>query len=245
MSEIEMKIKEHTEDIAKICEMLTRSLQSHLDGGIESADTYETGAVVDMIKDLTIAKEKAIKGLYYAEILEAMQGKQYGEEYDEDGPRFYRGRSTTTGRYMHRPYTEPEGVRVMTHHEGDGRMYYTESGNQGSMRSYEDNQARGYQEGQSRGYQEGQARGYQDGHARGYEDGREDAQREKRSGGGKYDQLKKEFKNAGNDKEKRKSIIAELLQVVDTDMTSLIPDMDTSEKQTVRNKLQAIQNKIS
>ena len=228
MSEIEMKIKEHTQDIAKLCEMLTRSLQSHLDGGMENADTYETGAVVDMIKDLTIAKEKAIKGLYYAEILEAMQGKEYGEDYDEDGPKFYRGRSATTGRFVHRAYTEPDEEMRM----------YTEAGTH-NRRMYGGENTRGYADGEARGYEEGRMRGYNDGHMRGYEEGQEKAQRENKMGGGKYDKNRMAYHNAGNDKERRMESLNEYLRTIADDLTKMIAEMDTNEKQTVRNKLQA------
>lgn len=224
MSEIEMKIKEHTEDIAKICDMLTRSLQNHLDGGIDKANTQETGAVVDMIKDLAIAKEKAIKGLYYAEILEAMQGKEYGEEYDEDGPRYYRGRSQTTGRFMHRPYTEP-GDMIKVSRDGE-KMYYTEAGTH-NRRSYEDH---------ARGYEEGQARGYEEGHERGYTEGRNSS---------RYEKARRGYEDAGRDKEKRTASLNEYLHTITDDLTKMIEEMDTNEKQILRNKLQAIQNKIS
>lgn len=229
MSEIEMKIKEHTQDIAKICDMLTRSLQSHLDEGIDKADTQEAGAVVDMIKDLSIAKEKAIKGLYYAEILEAMQGKDYGEDYDEEGPKFYRGRSARTGRFVHRAYTEPlEEMRMYT--EAGSRRNY-EGG-----RSYEE--AKGYEEGRMRGYNDGHMRGFEEGQARGYEESKEKS-------GGKYDKSRMAYQQAGNNKEKRMESLNEYLHTIADDLTKMITEMDTNEKQTVRNKLQAIQNKIS
>lgn len=127
MNEVEMKIKEKTERIGNICERLTSMLENHLNDDILSADTEEVGKVIDMIKDLGEAKEKAVKALYYEQIMEAMLESEYGEDYDVYGRRGYRGRSKTTGRYMHRAYEEmmPEDVEREIEMR-NGRMYYTE-----------------------------------------------------------------------------------------------------------------------
>ena len=54
-----------------------------------------------------------------------------------------------------------------------------------------------------------------------------------------------EYKEAGKDKEKRMESLNEYLRTIADDIAQMLLDMDTSEKQTVRNKLQQIQNKIS
>ena len=60
---------------------------------------------------------------------------EYGVDYDENGPmkKGYRGRSATTGRYVHRPYIE-----VMRDMDMPNKMYYG-----GEMQS-RDGENRGY-----------------------------------------------------------------------------------------------------
>ena len=60
---------------------------------------------------------------------------EYGVDYDENGPmkKGYRGRSATTGRYVHRPYME-----VMRDMDMPNKMYYG-----GEMQS-RDGENRGY-----------------------------------------------------------------------------------------------------
>lgn len=194
-------------------------------------DANELGEVVDAIKDIKMA-------MYYGKITEAMDGNEYGKDYDEDGPKFYRGRSSTTGRFVHRAYTEPEEMRMYTEAGTHNRNSY-------SRRGYEDGESRGYMDGEARGYEEGRSRGYEEGQARGYEEGRARAHEENQSGGSKYDKHRMAYQNAGNDKEKRMESLNEYLRTIADDLTKMIMEMDTNEKQTVRNKLQAIQNKIS
>lgn len=167
MSEIEMKIKAETEDFAKICEKLTDKLMSHLNDGIDQADTEEVGAVIDMIKDMCDAKEKCVKSMYYTQILEAMKDSEYGEDYDEDGPKFYRGRSATTGRYVHRPYTKMMDDRDMD--RDHGKMYYTEyTGNMPATVPYP--MAKGYEDGYIAGMTNGSK--YEN-HKKGYEESKD------------------------------------------------------------------------
>lgn len=124
MSEIKMKIEKETDKLKGLCEKITDKLVSHLDSGFDQVDAGEVGAVVDMIKDLAEAKEKTVKAMYYSQLMDAMEDSEYGKDYDEDGPiKYYRGRSATTGRYVHRPYTKMMDDRDMD--RDAGRMYYT------------------------------------------------------------------------------------------------------------------------
>ena len=164
MSEIEIKIKDKTRDLEEICDKLAKKLNQHLNEDMQGADTHEVGEVADAIKDIADAKEKAVKCLYYKQLMEAMSESEYGEDYDEEGPlRGYRGRSARTGRFVHRGYEE-RMMRDMDRE--DGRMYYAGSGMHTGGTS--DNYTKGYEDGHARGYQEGHDRGYEEGRSRGY-----------------------------------------------------------------------------
>lgn len=231
MSEIEMKIKDKTKDLGEICEKLTKTVTQHLEESIKDADTQETGAVIDMIKDLAIAKEKTIKCMYYEQLMEAMSGSEYGEDYDEDGPRYYRGRSARTGRFVHRGYEE-HMMRDMD--KGEGRMYYAGE----DARSYTGATVSGGMSTggmNSRGYEEG----YEEGHRKGY-----------REAASSYDHARKgyeeskEMEKQGGSKEKKLQALNEYLNTITEDLAEKMQNMDSQEKTVLKNKLQAFQNKI-
>lgn len=239
MSEIEMKIKDKTKDLGEICEKLTKSVSQHLEESIKDADTQETGAVIDMIKDLAIAKEKTIKGMYYEQLMEAMSGSEYGEDYDEDGPRYYRGRSARTGRFVHRGYEE-HMMRDMD--KGEGRMYYagedarsyTGATVSGGM-STGGSTSGGMSGGSSRGYEEG----YEEGHRKGYREAFSDYDHARKG----YEESKEKEKKGGS-KEQKLQALNEYLNTITEDLAQKMMDMDSQEKTVLKNKLQALQNKI-
>ena len=229
MSEIEMKIKDKTKDLVEICEKLTKTVSQHLEESIKDADTQETGAVIDMIKDLAIAKEKTIKAMYYEQLMTAMSENEYGEDYDEDGPRYYRGRSARTGRFVHRGYEE---MRDMD--KTDGRMYYAgedarsyTAGMSTSGTSTSGTNSRGYEE------------GYEEGHRKGYREASSDYDHARKG----YEESKEKEKNGGS-KEKKLQALNDYLNTITEDLSQKIMDMDSQEKTVVKNKLQALQNKI-
>lgn len=114
MSESKIEIKEATMDICKILDKLQTGLLSGLSKP-EEMPLQEAKEITDMIKDMTEAKEKLVKAIYYEKITEAMEEANYGEDYDEEGPAGYRGRNPRNGRFVHRGmgagrgygYTEP------------------------------------------------------------------------------------------------------------------------------------------
>lgn len=240
MTEIEMKIKECTEPISKACEKLTKHLEHHLDNGIEEADANEVGAVADAIKDLADAKEKTIKGLYYAQIMDAMKDSEYGEEYDEMGPKYYRGRSKTTGRYMHRSYMEPMDMNEHDRMSYNGNMNRNYGGENSKPYS-EKVHMRDMDRGDSKMYYTEDR--YHEGYKRGYEEG------SMNSGGGssRIEMSKKGYEEAKEtkDKEMRIQKLNELINSITEEVTPLIREMDVTEKSMLRNGLQALQNKIS
>lgn len=191
---------------------------------------------------------------YYIHITDEMEKpeNQYGEDYDEDGPirRGYRGRSATTGRYVHRPYTEMmrdmdmphkmyyggemqsrdgenRGYKGDMHTYPDGSVAYYGGENQKYMRMMEDAERNGY----NRGYSDGMVAGKANGSSvtnspitnarRGYE----------------------EAKEKGN-KEERINKLNEMMTSIKDEIKPMLPEMDVSEKSVVRNGLQTVQNMV-
>lgn len=239
MSEIEMKIKEKTKDLEEICDKLSKKLNQHLTEDMQNADTHEVGSVADAIKDIAEAKEKAVKCMYYHQLMEAMSDNEYGEDYDEDGPlRGYRGRSARTGRFVHRGYEE----RMMSDRDMDrssGRMYYAGTSTAGTTtggynKGYEDGRRMGYEEGHERGYQEGMNRGYRE------------AGTVSRS---RYENARRGFEEthdeqSGADQQEKMQALQEMLNSMTEELQPKILKMNQQEKQYTKNTLQALINKI-
>lgn len=250
MTEIEMKIKEHTEPLENACKKMAKHLESCLEQGINDADATEVGTVADAIKDLAEAKEKTIKGLYYTQIMEAMKENDYGEDYDEDGRMYYRGRNKRNGQYMHRPYTESmpgnnsSGSGGMGGNSGSG-------GSQGGGRGYDEPMRKGYEarvhmrdmdrnEGRMYSTEDTDPSGYERAYQRGFEEGMS-------HGGGRMEHLRKGYEEAkeAKDKDARIERLTEMVNNMTEEFTPLIKEMDVTEKSILRNGLQALQNKIS
>lgn len=123
--------------LKEFMEKLEECAKCEFDKGIQNVDTKEMGEVLDMIKDCTEA-------MYYYSIVEAMKESEYGEDYDWEGRKHYRGQPRDSmGRFksgrrgMRRNY-EPDYHMPMEIWDNEdwrdmdinqGRMYYTEGGN--------------------------------------------------------------------------------------------------------------------
>lgn len=253
MSEIEIKVKEKIKPLEESCDKLVKCLNSYLDKGIHDANVNEVMATADIIKDLCEAKEKEVKSMYYMELLTAMEESEYGEDYNEDGPmrKGYRGRSATTGRYVHRPYTE-----VMRDMDMPRRMYYggemqSRDGEnrsyKGDMHSYPDGSV-AYYGGENRSYmhmmEDADRRGYE----RGYTDGMS-AGKNMNSGNMSNSPITnarrgyEEAKEKG-DKEERARKLNDMMTSIKDEIKPMLPEMDVSEKSIVRNGLQTVQNMV-
>lgn len=80
--------------LKEFMEKLEECAKCEFDKGIQNVDTKEMGEVIDMIKDCTEA-------MYYYSIVEAMKESEYGEDYDWEGRKHYRGqRRDSKGRFM-------------------------------------------------------------------------------------------------------------------------------------------------
>lgn len=192
---------------------------------------------------------------YHYHITEAMEKPEnvYGEDYDENGPmrRGYRGRSATTGRYVHRPYTE-----MMRDMDMPNRMYYggemqnrdgENRGYKGDMHSYPDGSV-SYYGGENRSYMHMMEDADRNGYKRGYTDGM--AAGKSMSGGTMSNSPitnarrgYEEAKAKGN-KEERVNKINEMMTSIKDEIKPLLPEMDVSEKSIVRNGLQTVQNMV-
>jgi len=76
-----MTENDRLDDLCSMFNTLVGAAKSHLDQGIESADTDELMSVVDMIKDLAEAKKDCLKACYYKTVVEAMENSDESEQY--------------------------------------------------------------------------------------------------------------------------------------------------------------------
>lgn len=231
------------EELKKMCEKLEGCAMLELAKDKTDVDTHELGEVLDMIKDIKEA-------MYYGKIVEAMDNPEnvYGEDYDENGVKFYRGRSKTTGRFIHRGYEVPDMMDRKIHMRDMDRerekMYYSEDALTQSMH-YGGERGRSYEEGHRMGYEEGRRNGYEEGHRMGYQQGVSEARSYRQAGeSSRYDRARKGYEE-GEDKEQKTKALTEYLRTIADDITNMVMEMDPQEKQIVKNKLQAIQNKIA
>lgn len=204
-------------------ETLTECAKHEFDKGIESIDTKEMGEVIDMIKDLAEAE-------YYRKISVAMDEAGYGEDYDYEGRKGYRGqRRDSKGRYMsRRGYEAPmmmqddrEYMRDMD--RMDGRMYYTNSGS--SMGGSTSGQSG------SSSMNSGQM---------GYSESRYDRARRG------YEEAKSMHKdNSSEGKQMKMKSLEDYMKELSSDVSSMITDMTPEEKSLMRTKLQTLAQKVS
>lgn len=236
MSEVKMELKEKTKALEKACEKLTNCLDKHLDEGLQDVDAQELESVANSIHYLSEAKEKTAKAMYYEQIIEAMEKGDDAKYYEEVGmTRGYRGRSATTGRFVHRAFEE-KMMRDMD--KPEGRMYYSAEGTA--------EPAKGYEEGHARGYEDGYTKGYEDGNAKGYAHTVMN-----RGADGNFEMARKGYKEAKEhngteaDKTKHREKLQHLMDTVEQELAPFAPTMDATEKQIVRNGLQKMMNKYS
>lgn len=145
VKEIEMELK----PLEQVCNDTLEYLK-HLISGAEEVDPQTILAVAKTFGEIVDAKKDIVEMCYKKQIVEAMEenADEYGETWDEEGPKRYYQRRDSRGRYMSsRGYSEPN-YRMMPERDMDrnmGKMYYTETsasrgardareGNSGMMR---------------------------------------------------------------------------------------------------------------
>lgn len=150
MSEIKEKIELELKPLESVCDNTLECLKNMVSGS-ECHSPEEVLAVAKTFGEIVDAKKDIVEMCYKKQILEAMEESEYGEDYDENGRRFYRNQPRDSrGRYMsrgRRGYDEkmpmqyddddyyrmtakdyrmhaPEYYRNMDYNMG--KMYYTE-----------------------------------------------------------------------------------------------------------------------
>ena len=129
MSEIKEKVEMELKPLEAMCEA-TKNHLNLLITGANSASAEEILAVAKTYGEIVDAKKDIVEMCYRKELMKAMEKSEYGEDFDEDGPKYYGGRR------MRRYYTAPvvaadvpmadPGV-VKNYPDGTigGRVYYT------------------------------------------------------------------------------------------------------------------------
>lgn len=69
------------DDICELKRQLTNTVCHVTSAGLDSVDTNEAGAVIDMIKDLAEAEKYCLESKYYETVIEAMEEGQKEPRY--------------------------------------------------------------------------------------------------------------------------------------------------------------------
>lgn len=120
------------EELKNLKDRFMKIACAELDKGVECVNTNEMGEVIDMIKDLAEAEEKCMKAKYYRTVVEAMEEYEFDEEVEdmveadewENERRGYRGRSKSSGRYVHRGRPTRDSGSPMSMGMNRGFPYY-------------------------------------------------------------------------------------------------------------------------
>lgn len=232
----------HIKRMHEMIEKLTKCAEMELEKGIDKIDAEEMGEVTDMIKDLAEAE-------YYAKISKAMDEAEYGEDYDYMGAydeherKGYRGqRRDSRGRYMSRrrgympmvyeyDWDDMEYQRDMD--RPYGRMGYSSGGSSmGGSSSMGSGQSSG-----SMGSQGGN-RGYSDG-------GRENSESRYDRARRGYEETKSMHKdNSSESKQMKMKSLEDYMKSLAEDVTDMVNDMSPEEKSLMKQKMQALMQKI-
>jgi hypothetical protein len=238
MSEIKEKVEAELKTVKALCETMEQAIKTQVDRGLDKVSTHELYEAVDILKDLTEAKKNIVETCYKMQIMEAMEKSEYGEEYDEEGPKFYNmnryanGRYAPKGRGMRRGYQKYPVEEYRDMDLSDGRMYYSD----------------GYSDGEREGNKKGYEDGNRDGYSRGYSEGQ-------RSGGGNRDyregrsgQSRRtyvESKEMGKDKQEKMKKLEDYTNELSNDLMEMLKDASPEEKSLVKNKMQNIVTKMN
>ena len=229
-------------------EKLTSCMEKELENGVQNVDTEEMGKVVDIIKDLAEAE-------YYRTITVAMDESEYGEDYDYEGRKGYRGQPRDSrGRYISRRgrrmgYEEPmmmydEDWEEMERMRDLDRMSYNRMGysGSGSGGNSSGNSSSGMNGGSNSGNTGGNMGGgssYTGG--RGYSESNTSRSENARRG---YEEAKSMNDNSPEGKKKAMESLENYMKELSEEMTQWIGKMDASEKSLMKNKMSALMQRI-
>lgn len=249
-TKIGMKLDKETETVSDICEKLGDVIKREFDGGIDRINTHEMGEVIDMYKDLSEAKKNIVKACYYKQIMEAMEKADEEGEYEdeESGVRFYRGQARNArGQFMsrgggRRGYEIPEHWYLPKEVYGGYDPEY--------WRDMDRERGKMYYSAPNRGY-EGENRSNSNvsdmrGNYSGMSTNRDS--REGRSGQSRrsYVETQEMYANDTTPESKQAKMreLERYMNDLSSDVTELIVKMSPEEKNTLRAKMQALQQKI-
>lgn len=222
------------ENLKKMKECLMSKVEAQIYGNLDQVNAEELGAAIDMIKDLSEA-------VYYCTIIESM------EEQEEEGKK----KKHQNGGMMY--YSRPMPIYDTTYpieyydpryraRYNDGTMYASNGSNSGSNSG--GNNARG---GGTRGYSDGNYAMYNDGMMYPqypmpyYRDGMMHDPQEGRSG--KRRKMYMEGK-AHKDKVKQMQELEAYMQELAQDITEMVQDASSEEKQLLQSKINTLAQKI-
>lgn len=234
------------EELKKMKECLMAKVEGQIYSNLDTVNTAELGAAIDMIKDLSEAA-------YYCSIVKSMEESSEKEEEGKEhkGMMYYAPR-----KMMYEPYPveyyDPR-YRETMYAQGGGRGG-SMRGN-GGGRSSGGNNARG---GGTRGYSDGNYTMYDDGSSSNYSmyhedmmypqdmypiyrDGMMKDPREGRSG------MRRKMYMEGKgmkDKNKQMQELEQYMQELASDMTEMIQDASPEEKQLLQSKIAALAAKV-
>lgn len=235
MSEIKEKIELELKPLESVCDNTLECLKNMVSGS-ECHSPEEVLAVAKTFGEIVDAKKDIVEMCYKKQILEAMEESEYGEDYDENGRRFYRNQPRDSrGRYMSRgrrgydekmpmPYDDddyycmtakdyrmhaPEYYRDMD--RMNGIMYYTESGtSNGNMNNRNMSMNRMSTDSNSR-----------------------------------YDKTRRSYTEMKEEGKEDLGGLEMLMNVVKDDVKELSPKMTPSEKKLTQQKLRAMADMLN
>ena len=234
MSEIREKVDQELKTVNALCDTFEDAIKAQVSKGLDKVSTHEMYEVIDIYKDLSEVKKNIVEMCYKKQIMDAMEGADYGIDYDESGmideKRFYdhyryadgtfapKGRGTRKG---YRMTPEMYRTRYRDMDMSDGRMYYD------SAEDY------------SKGYNDGKANGYDDGYKKGYSDGTNTHTGNTMRTYSRSEMARRNYEDAKTKEDK--------MQKLDTLMESLydearekMKNMSADEKQMMKNKMDKI-----
>jgi hypothetical protein len=249
----------------KIADCMKTKVEAKGIDNIEGQDLVELGMWTDIIKDLVCydKDKKIIEAMDEAE--ESEEAMKYIEMYEDYPRRGYRGqpRSKTSGRFMsrrdgRRNYEEPmyysmtpemyhmypsEYYRDMDR-EDMGRMYYSGGPSSSNASSMGGQSSSGMSSSSgNRGYTDSRQSDGGNYSSRMQRDGREGRSGEARRG---YMETKEMHKgNSADDKQHKMKELENYMKELSTDITEMISDASSEEKNMLKNKLQVLMQKIN
>lgn len=225
------ELKEKYERVCAIKDKALSLVETQLNGDLTTVDAKELGEVVDIAKDMAELMKYSEEACYYHKITEAMDEsseedkKFYMDKYLPETQMYYTPignyarQRDSRGRYMYTDMYDPT-MRNVDEDSYRDRMYYSSMGSNGNTSS---------------GSNSNGGRSSSMNMARDYREGRSPMIR----------RTYMEMKEHGEDKNTTSKELEKYMNELGEDMTEMIQNMDTSEKQMLKQKLATLASKIA